>query len=164
MISQFFVLSPRGDVIIRRDYLGNVPKVGRALDAAAGVSALLALLMIAWGAARRPARRSSSATPSFSRAATRRRPCSSLMASHTSTSRCGSHGSVILHVHGRPGAGAGKQLQAGGAAKPGAQRARAHAHALRRVHVHVCSAAPWSRARGLGGSSAAAHAAALAHP
>lgn len=26
MISQFFVLSPRGDVIIRRDYLGNVPK------------------------------------------------------------------------------------------------------------------------------------------
>jgi hypothetical protein len=27
MISQFFVLSPRGDVIIRRDYLGNVPKV-----------------------------------------------------------------------------------------------------------------------------------------
>lgn len=28
MISQFFILSPRGDVIIRRDYLGNVPKVG----------------------------------------------------------------------------------------------------------------------------------------
>jgi hypothetical protein len=27
MISQFFILSPRGDVIIRRDYLGNVPKV-----------------------------------------------------------------------------------------------------------------------------------------
>uniref|UniRef100_A0A383VHW9 MHD domain-containing protein n=1 Tax=Tetradesmus obliquus TaxID=3088 RepID=A0A383VHW9_TETOB len=26
MISQFFILSPRGDVIIRRDYLGNVPK------------------------------------------------------------------------------------------------------------------------------------------
>eukprot|EP00775_Hariotina_reticulata_P013061 gene13061-13188_t len=25
MISQFFILSPRGDVIIRRDYLGNVP-------------------------------------------------------------------------------------------------------------------------------------------
>lgn len=28
MISQFFILSPRGDVIIRRDYLGNVTKVG----------------------------------------------------------------------------------------------------------------------------------------
>ncbi|MEW5310417.1 MAG: hypothetical protein WDW38_002216 [Sanguina aurantia] len=26
MISQFFILSPRGDVIIRRDYLGDVPK------------------------------------------------------------------------------------------------------------------------------------------
>ena len=26
MISQFFILSPRGDVIIRRDFLGNVPK------------------------------------------------------------------------------------------------------------------------------------------
>ena len=26
MLSQFFILSPRGDVIIRRDYLGNVPK------------------------------------------------------------------------------------------------------------------------------------------
>ncbi|KAF8070972.1 AP4M [Scenedesmus sp. PABB004] len=26
MISQFFIVSPRGDVIIRRDYLGNVPK------------------------------------------------------------------------------------------------------------------------------------------
>lgn len=25
-ISQFFILSPRGDVIIRRDFLGNVPK------------------------------------------------------------------------------------------------------------------------------------------
>ncbi len=28
MISQFFILSPRGDTIIMRDYLGNVPKVG----------------------------------------------------------------------------------------------------------------------------------------
>ena len=27
MISQFFILSPRGDTIIMRDYLGNVPKV-----------------------------------------------------------------------------------------------------------------------------------------
>ena len=27
MISQFFILSPRGDTIIVRDYLGNVPKV-----------------------------------------------------------------------------------------------------------------------------------------
>lgn len=27
MISQFFILSPRGDTIIARDYLGNVPKV-----------------------------------------------------------------------------------------------------------------------------------------
>ncbi len=26
MISQFFVLSARGDVIIRKDYLGNVPR------------------------------------------------------------------------------------------------------------------------------------------
>lgn len=26
MISQFFILSPRGDTIITRDYLGNVPK------------------------------------------------------------------------------------------------------------------------------------------
>mmetsp|Transcript_5129 Transcript_5129/g.11158 ORF Transcript_5129/g.11158 Transcript_5129/m.11158 type:complete len:447 (+) Transcript_5129:390-1730(+) len=26
MISQFFILSPRGDVIIRRDFLGNVPR------------------------------------------------------------------------------------------------------------------------------------------
>jgi len=32
MISQFFILSPRGDTIITRDYLGNVPKV-RASDA-----------------------------------------------------------------------------------------------------------------------------------
>jgi AP-4 complex subunit mu-1 len=27
MISQFFILSPRGDTVITRDYLGNVPKV-----------------------------------------------------------------------------------------------------------------------------------------
>ena len=27
MLSQFFILSPRGDTIILRDYLGNVPKV-----------------------------------------------------------------------------------------------------------------------------------------
>lgn len=27
MISQFFILSPRGDVIVRREYLGNVPRV-----------------------------------------------------------------------------------------------------------------------------------------
>ena len=27
MISQFFILSPRGDTIILRDYLNNVPKV-----------------------------------------------------------------------------------------------------------------------------------------
>ena len=27
MISQFFILSPRGDTIVARDYLGNVPKV-----------------------------------------------------------------------------------------------------------------------------------------
>jgi hypothetical protein len=27
MISQFFILSPRGDTIILRDYLGNIPKV-----------------------------------------------------------------------------------------------------------------------------------------
>jgi hypothetical protein len=27
MISQFFILSPRGDTIILRDYLSNVPKV-----------------------------------------------------------------------------------------------------------------------------------------
>jgi hypothetical protein len=33
MISQFFILSARGDVIIRRDYLGNVPKVGQHLSA-----------------------------------------------------------------------------------------------------------------------------------
>lgn len=26
MISQFFILSARGDVIIRRDYVGNVPR------------------------------------------------------------------------------------------------------------------------------------------
>ena len=26
-ISQFFILSPRGDTIVARDYLGNVPKV-----------------------------------------------------------------------------------------------------------------------------------------
>ncbi|GMH33164.1 hypothetical protein BSKO_00998 [Bryopsis sp. KO-2023] len=26
MLSQFFILSPRGDVIIRRDYLGNIPQ------------------------------------------------------------------------------------------------------------------------------------------
>jgi hypothetical protein len=36
MISQFFILSPRGDVIIRRDYLGNVPKV--KATAVSGVS------------------------------------------------------------------------------------------------------------------------------
>jgi hypothetical protein len=35
MISQFFVLSPRGDVIIRRDYLGNVPKARGATPLAA---------------------------------------------------------------------------------------------------------------------------------
>lgn len=29
MISQFFILSPRGDIIILRDYLANVPKVWR---------------------------------------------------------------------------------------------------------------------------------------
>jgi hypothetical protein len=34
MLSQFFVLSPRGDVIIRRDYLGNVPKVDMQLGVA----------------------------------------------------------------------------------------------------------------------------------
>jgi len=27
MISQFFILSPRGDTIVTRDYLGNVSKV-----------------------------------------------------------------------------------------------------------------------------------------
>lgn len=27
MISQFFILSPRGDTIILRNYLSNVPKV-----------------------------------------------------------------------------------------------------------------------------------------
>jgi len=29
MISQFFILSPRGDTIVARDYLGNVPKVNK---------------------------------------------------------------------------------------------------------------------------------------
>ena len=38
MISQFFVLSPRGDVILRRDYLGNVPKVRGAAGAPAGAA------------------------------------------------------------------------------------------------------------------------------
>ena len=32
MISQFFILSPRGDTVITRDYLGNVPKVLQALE------------------------------------------------------------------------------------------------------------------------------------
>ena len=31
MISQFFILSPRGDTVITRDYLGNVPKVSSFL-------------------------------------------------------------------------------------------------------------------------------------
>ena len=31
MISQFFILSPRGDTIILREYLKNTPKVGRTL-------------------------------------------------------------------------------------------------------------------------------------
>ena len=40
MISQFFILSARGDVIIRRDYLGNVPKVRpRSLQPASGALA-----------------------------------------------------------------------------------------------------------------------------
>lgn len=36
MISQFFILSPRGDTVITRDYLGNVPKVNEPAAAAAG--------------------------------------------------------------------------------------------------------------------------------
>jgi hypothetical protein len=39
MISQFFILSARGDVIIRRDYLGNVPKVS-GTSAGSGAAAL----------------------------------------------------------------------------------------------------------------------------
>jgi hypothetical protein len=35
MISQFFILSPRGDTVITRDYLGNVPKVVTGFAAAA---------------------------------------------------------------------------------------------------------------------------------
>lgn len=27
LISQFFILSGRGDTIVKRDYLGNIPKV-----------------------------------------------------------------------------------------------------------------------------------------
>ncbi len=42
MISQFFILSPRGDTVITRDYLGNVPKVSSTpLHAALAFSELL---------------------------------------------------------------------------------------------------------------------------
>jgi len=39
MISQFFILSPRGDTVITRDYLGNVPKVVTGFAAAAAAAA-----------------------------------------------------------------------------------------------------------------------------
>jgi len=39
MISHFFILSPRGDTVITRDYLGNVPKVVTGFAAAAAAAA-----------------------------------------------------------------------------------------------------------------------------
>lgn len=38
MISQFLILSPRGDPLILRDYLGNIPKVRGRADAREGVA------------------------------------------------------------------------------------------------------------------------------
>jgi hypothetical protein len=47
MISQFFILSPRGDVIIRRDYLGNVPKVRNTVSQITGSPCRHALISTA---------------------------------------------------------------------------------------------------------------------
>ena len=47
MISQFFILSPRGDTVITRDYLGNVPKARLTLKKSVNCKVLRPVVHIA---------------------------------------------------------------------------------------------------------------------